>query len=135
MATHQQKLACEERVRALLSAGGLPQPDSIEFGNTCIWVFFNEPKTCLRIDIDEDPEYDYATGEYSELTIPPAPLPPGPGEGPSAYPARSAAARPRRANADSTSAAPTRPANAISTLTGDPASRPRPASSTGVTGL
>ena len=50
-------------------------------------------------------------------------------------PARSAAPSPRRAKTARTIPAAASPANAIATLTGEPARRPRPASSTGVTGL
>ncbi len=66
MATLEQKRACEARVRALLRDGGLPEPDAVEFGNTCIWVFYEDAKTCLRVDIDEDPLYDYDADEYRD---------------------------------------------------------------------
>ena len=59
MATHEQKVSCEARARKMLSEGGLPEPDSVEYGETCIWVCFEKAKTCLRVDIDLDPEWDY----------------------------------------------------------------------------
>jgi hypothetical protein len=63
MATQAQKLRCEQKVRAMLEAQGLPEPDEIEHGYTCIWLIWQEPKLALRIDIDEDPEFDYERQE------------------------------------------------------------------------
>ena len=56
MATLQEKIKVEAQVRELLAQNGLPQPDSVEYGFTCIRLFFNEPKTVLIVDIDEPPE-------------------------------------------------------------------------------
>jgi hypothetical protein len=59
MATLAQKIKCEQKVRAMLDSNGLPEPDEIEYGYTCIWVIWQESKLALRIDIDPDPDYDY----------------------------------------------------------------------------
>jgi hypothetical protein len=56
MATLAQKIETEKRMRDLLEAGGLPQPDMVEYGYTCIRLFFMDTKTCVVIDIDEPPD-------------------------------------------------------------------------------
>jgi hypothetical protein len=56
MATLEQKIAAERKARELLEKGGLAQPDSVEYGYTCIRLFFNEPKLCMIVQIDEPPE-------------------------------------------------------------------------------
>jgi hypothetical protein len=43
-------------MRELLEENGLPQPDMVEYGFTCIRLFFEESKTVLVIDIDDPPE-------------------------------------------------------------------------------
>ena len=53
MATLAQKIEAEKRMRDLLEQGGLPQPDHVEYGFTCIRLFFNDTKTVLVIDIDQ----------------------------------------------------------------------------------
>jgi hypothetical protein len=55
MATLAQKIEAEERMRELLEDNGLPQPDYVEYGFTCIRLFFNDTKHVVIIDID-DPE-------------------------------------------------------------------------------
>ena len=61
MATLAQKIEAEKRMRDLLEESGLPQPDHVEYGFTCIRLFFNESKTVVVIDIDqpEDSEADF----------------------------------------------------------------------------
>ena len=53
MATLAQKIETEKRMRDLLEQGGLPQPDHVEYGFTCIRLFFEETMTVVVIDIDE----------------------------------------------------------------------------------
>ncbi len=53
MATLAQKIKTEKRMRELLEHGGLPQPDYVEYGFTCIRLFFEDTKTVVVIDIDE----------------------------------------------------------------------------------
>jgi hypothetical protein len=55
MATLAQKIEAEKRMRDLLEESGLPQPDYVEYGFTCIRLFFNDTKQIVVIDID-DPE-------------------------------------------------------------------------------
>jgi hypothetical protein len=56
MASLSQKIDCERQTRDFLEENGLPQPDSVEYGFTCIRLFFHDPKVVLVIDIDEPPE-------------------------------------------------------------------------------
>jgi hypothetical protein len=60
MATLAQKIEAEARMRDLLEQGGLPQPDYVEYGFTCIRLFFEETKTVVVIDIDEPDAVDEA---------------------------------------------------------------------------
>lgn len=53
MATLAQKIEAESRMRELLEQNDLPQPDRVEYGFTCIRLFFNESKHVIIIDIDE----------------------------------------------------------------------------------
>ncbi len=53
MATLAQKIEAETRMRELLEENGLPQPDYVEYGFTCIRLFFNRTKHVIIIDIDE----------------------------------------------------------------------------------
>ena len=39
-----QKIEAETRMRDLLEESGLPQPDYVEYGFTCIRLFFNDTK-------------------------------------------------------------------------------------------
>lgn len=55
MATLAQKIKAEKRMRDLLEESGLPKPDYVEYGFTCIRLFFNDTKHIVVIDID-DPE-------------------------------------------------------------------------------
>lgn len=40
-------------MRDLLRGAGLPQPDRVEYGFTCIRLFFESTKQVVVIDIDE----------------------------------------------------------------------------------
>jgi hypothetical protein len=60
MATLAQKIEAEKRMRELLEAGGLPQPDRVEYGFTCIRLFFNDTKHVVIIDIDEPDDSEAA---------------------------------------------------------------------------
>lgn len=53
MATLQQKIKCERDAREMLKEGGLPEPDRVEYGHTCIRLFWEETKVVLVVDIDE----------------------------------------------------------------------------------
>jgi hypothetical protein len=56
MATLRQKIRAETRMRELLAENGMPEPDGVEYGHTCIRLFFDEPKVALVIDIDPPPD-------------------------------------------------------------------------------
>lgn len=56
MASLAEKIDCERQTRDFLEENGLPQPDAVEYGYTCIRLFFHDPKVVLVIDIDEPPE-------------------------------------------------------------------------------
>lgn len=53
MATLKQKAQCEQDALEFVKEFGLPEPDHVEYGFTCIRLFWEEPKTVLVIDIDE----------------------------------------------------------------------------------
>jgi hypothetical protein len=61
MATLKRKIQVEQTMRELLERNGLPEPDSVEYGYESVRLFFNEPKVCLIIDIDEQSD-DYGVG-------------------------------------------------------------------------
>jgi hypothetical protein len=56
MASLAQKIETEHRMRELLEDNGLPQPDMVEYGFTCIRLFFEDTKTVVVIDIDDPPD-------------------------------------------------------------------------------
>jgi hypothetical protein len=56
MASLAQKIEAENRMRQLLEENGLPEPDHVEYGYTCIRLFFNRTKQVVVIDIDEPEE-------------------------------------------------------------------------------
>lgn len=53
MATLKQKMDAEAQMRELLEEGGLPQPDEVEYGCTCIRLLWHDTKSLVIIDIDE----------------------------------------------------------------------------------
>jgi hypothetical protein len=56
MATLAEKIRAEHRMRMLLKENGLPEPDWVEYGFTCIRLGFEESKTVVVVDIDEPPD-------------------------------------------------------------------------------
>lgn len=48
------KIEAEHRLRELLRSEGMPQPDEVEYGYTCVRFYFHESKTCVVVDLDED---------------------------------------------------------------------------------
>jgi hypothetical protein len=57
------KIEAEHRLRELLRAEGMPQPDEVEYGHTCVRFLFHESKTCVVIDLDGcDGEGDSGSG-------------------------------------------------------------------------
>ncbi|MGZ6604204.1 MAG: hypothetical protein ACXVFO_15305 [Solirubrobacteraceae bacterium] len=51
--TLEAKIEAEHRLRELLRAEGLPQPDEVEYGYACVRFIFYDSKTCVVIDLDE----------------------------------------------------------------------------------
>ena len=64
MATLREKIAAEQDGRVLLEQSGLPPPDHVEYGCTCIRFFWEEPKVVLVIEIDEPPKGFEVVGDY-----------------------------------------------------------------------
>ncbi len=64
MATLAEKIKCERAAREMLESDGLPPPDRVEYGHTCIRLFWEEPKLMLVVEIDEPPEGFEVVGEY-----------------------------------------------------------------------
>jgi hypothetical protein len=62
VATLRQKIAAERKVRELLAQDGVPEPDEVEYGYTCIRLLWHEPKVALVVDIDppadDAPEFE-----------------------------------------------------------------------------
>ena len=66
--TLEAKIEAEHRVRELLRSEGLPQPDEVEYGYTCVRLIFHESKTCVVIDLDEhDTDGGFDSGPSSEI--------------------------------------------------------------------
>lgn len=55
MATLREKIKAEQSARALLDDHGLPQPDEVEYGHTCVRLLWHEEKLCMIVQIDEPP--------------------------------------------------------------------------------
>jgi hypothetical protein len=55
MATLRDKIAAEQNARAMLEDHGLPQPDEVEYGHTCIRLLWHEEKAAMVVQIDEPP--------------------------------------------------------------------------------
>jgi hypothetical protein len=53
MATIGQKQEAERRMKELLESAGLPQPDEIEYGHTCIRLYWHESKVVVVVDLDD----------------------------------------------------------------------------------
>jgi hypothetical protein len=54
-ATLEQKRRAEEDARAMLEHSGLPQPDRVEYGDGCIYLFWDDTKLVLVVDITNPP--------------------------------------------------------------------------------
>jgi hypothetical protein len=60
LATLREKQQAEQDARAMLDDHGLPQPDQVEYGATCIRLFWREEKVVVIVDInDPPPEIDF----------------------------------------------------------------------------
>jgi hypothetical protein len=63
--TLEAKIEAEYRLRELLRSEGMPEPDEVEYGYSCVRFFFHESKTCVVIDLDED-DSDSDFGPHAE---------------------------------------------------------------------
>jgi hypothetical protein len=63
MATLKEKIAAEQRARAMLEDNGVAQPDSVEYGFTCIRLIWEKEKLALVVEIDPVPEGFETIGE------------------------------------------------------------------------
>ncbi len=52
MVTLAQKVKAEVNMRELLERSGLPLPDVVEYGVTCIRFFYKDQKVVLIVDIE-----------------------------------------------------------------------------------
>jgi hypothetical protein len=59
------KIEAEHRLRELLRSEGMPQPDEVEYGFTCVRFIFYESKTCVVVDLDAD-DSDNGSGPGTE---------------------------------------------------------------------
>jgi hypothetical protein len=53
MTNLQEKIAAELKVRELLEREGIPPADRVEYGHSCIRLFWDAQKVALVVDIDE----------------------------------------------------------------------------------
>jgi hypothetical protein len=53
MATLNEKVDTERRVRDWLDENTVPQPSRVEYGHTCIRLFWEDSKVVLVVDIDD----------------------------------------------------------------------------------
>ncbi len=58
MATIKEQIAAERTAREVLERAGLPAPDEVEYGYTCIRLLWHEAKVALVVEIDKPPGGD-----------------------------------------------------------------------------
>jgi hypothetical protein len=56
MASTARKKKAEKRMRELLAQENLPQPDEVEYGFSCVRLFWLGRKTVVVVDVDDDGE-------------------------------------------------------------------------------
>ena len=66
MAALRDKIAAERMVRQLLEREGIPAPNQIEYGHTCIRLIWAAQKVALVVDIDE---FAQADDELMDLDV------------------------------------------------------------------
>jgi hypothetical protein len=54
MTTLTHKIAAEVKIRELLAEQGIPEPDTIEYGEDCVRLFWDGPKVVLVVDLESD---------------------------------------------------------------------------------
>jgi hypothetical protein len=68
MAPIDQKQRAERRMLALLADSGLPLPDAVEYGETCVRFLWLDRKVAVVIDLDEFDAID-ADGGYDREDV------------------------------------------------------------------
>lgn len=56
MASKARKINAERRMRELLAQENLPQPDEVEYGFSCVRLFWHGAKAVVVVDVDDDGE-------------------------------------------------------------------------------
>lgn len=72
MAPLTQKIRAEHRMRELLREADLPQPDTVEYDESCIRLFYDTQMVCLLIDLDPPDADDPHDGEPAARAESPA---------------------------------------------------------------
>jgi len=66
LASLRDKKAVEEKARAMLGNHGLPQPDQVEYGDSCVRLLWSEKKVAVIIDLDEPPGFALPNDMWGE---------------------------------------------------------------------
>jgi len=64
MATIDQKQRAERRMLQLLDDAGLPPPDEIQYGQSCVRFLWHDRKVAVVVDLDDFDQID-ARGGYT----------------------------------------------------------------------
>jgi hypothetical protein len=68
MAPIDQKHQAERRMMSLLKDNGLPLPDEVEYGDTCVRFLWHDRKVAVVVDLEEFDETDsYGGYEHDGL--------------------------------------------------------------------
>jgi hypothetical protein len=62
MASTEQLQEAERTMRALLEREGLPEPDEIEYGETCIRLFWHARKAVVIVSADQPAYWELDPG-------------------------------------------------------------------------
>lgn len=65
MASIDQKQLAERRFKALLEDSGLPLPDEVEYGASCVRFLWLDRKVAVVVDLEEDFGEVEANGGYT----------------------------------------------------------------------
>jgi hypothetical protein len=66
MVTTEQKIAAEVRMRKLLAEAGLPDPDQIEYGHSCIRLLWHDQKAAVVIDLEPSAKDEFDPADEEE---------------------------------------------------------------------
>jgi hypothetical protein len=65
MASQSQLRDAERAMLRLLEENGMQMPDRVEYGDTCVWLFWTPQKLVVAVDVDNVSEYGAAGGGSS----------------------------------------------------------------------